>query len=268
MRSAVLTMKNRLVVLLLCTLSFMPLAAAQSGGGGILRLTGGLPGKTDNYDLPNGTRIKWTEFFNSPSSDVSIGRSDIDGPLMPKEKLSYTDVLYIAGGSAVFVDGQHREHRAHKGEIWLLPRGVELEGRDFKHYMHFAASFETKPNGHSSGPTEMRVLHPDRLKASDFSVDGASMRHVYYEGMDDVVVRAWQSTEPETTSDYSASPWSELLFVVSGSGSLTPQGGAAQKLAPGDVFFIPKGAVFKFTSHRLRELAVVFDQPPATVEQH
>jgi uncharacterized cupin superfamily protein len=99
------------------------------------------------------------------------------------------------------------------------------------------------------------------LKAADFSVEGASMRHVYYEGQGGVVVRAWQSTQADIATQYSPSPWSELFFVVSGSGTITPQGGAEQRLAPGDVFFVPKGAVFKFTGHHLRKLAVVFDQP-------
>ena len=128
--------------------------------------------------------------------------------------------------------------------------------------MHFAASFESAPDDKSNGPTEVQVLHPEQLKASDFSVEGTSMRHVYYEGAGGVVVRAWQSTLPDFASQYSPSPWSELLFVVSGSGTLTPQGGAEQKLAPGDVFFVPKGAVFKFSTHELRKLAVVFDRSP------
>jgi hypothetical protein len=124
---------------------------AASAANAQSRLTSASSGKTDNINLPDGTHINWTEFFNSPSSHVSVGRSDIDGPLMPKDKLNYTDVFYVADGSAVFVDGQNRKHRAHKGEILLLPRGLEIEGRNFKHYVHFAASFETQPDDKSNG---------------------------------------------------------------------------------------------------------------------
>lgn len=253
--------RTYLGLLILLPLLSAPMARAEEGGG-ILRLTADSSGKAENFDLPNGTRIRWTEFFNSPSSHVSIGRSDIDGPLMTKEKLNYTDVFYVAGGSMVVVDGQQKKHVVRKGSILLMPRGIEIEGQDIKHYMHFAASFESAPDDKSNGPTEVRVLHPEQLKASDFSVEGSSMRHVYYEGAGGVVVRAWQSAQPDFASQYSPSPWSELFFVVAGSGTLTPQGGTAQKVAPGDVFFVPKGAVFKFSTHKLRKLAVVFDRSP------
>jgi mannose-6-phosphate isomerase-like protein (cupin superfamily) len=238
--------------------------APAEEGGGVLRLTGDSNGKVENFDLPNGTRIRWTQFFNSPSSHVSIGRSDIDGPLMTKEKLNYTDVFYVAGGSMLVVDGQQKKHVVRKGSILLMPRGMEIEGRDIKHYMHFAASFESEPDDESNGPTEVRILHPEQLKASDFSVEGTSMSHVYYEGAGGVVVRAWQSTQPEVATQYSPSPWSELFFVISGSGTLTPQAGAEQKVAPGEVFFVPKGAVFKLRTHNLRTLAVVFDRSPTS----
>jgi uncharacterized cupin superfamily protein len=126
--------------------------------------------------------------------------------------------------------------------------------------VHFAASFESGPVIDSNGPKVLRRLHPQQLKDRDFTVDGENMRHVYYQGAAGVVVRAWQSTKHDMSTDFFVSPWSELSFIVSGETTITNEDGTVLSLKAGDSFFIARGAKVKVTAHNLRKLAVVFDQ--------
>jgi uncharacterized cupin superfamily protein len=211
------------------------------------------------YNLPDGTRIEWAEVYKSDASQVAIGRSRIDGPYMPAENLTYTDCFYVARGtSTVVVNG--KSQKVNAGDFILLPRGMRLEGRDFRNYVHFAASFETGPGAKSNGLKELRRLRPDTLRDADFTVEGDNMRHVYYEGAGGVVVRAWQSTKPDLETEFFTSPWSELGFVVAGTTTITQENGSVLSLKKGDTFFIAKGQRVKVTAHRLKKLAIVFDQ--------
>lgn len=215
---------------------------------------------------PDGTKIEWTEFFRSSSSNVEVGRSTINGPLMPASNLDYTDCfLIVRGSSTIIVEGKTYHVRA--GDIVLLPRGANVEGRDFKDYVHFAASFETQPDAKSHGPKKLRLLRPDLLKGADFTVEGHNMRHVYYEGAGGVVVRAWQSTEADMTTEFFNSLWSELSFITAGSGTITNEDGSVVDFKAGDAIFIAKGQKVKIATHQVRKLAVVFDQQAPSVAQ-
>jgi ethanolamine utilization protein EutQ (cupin superfamily) len=214
------------------------------------------------FSHPDGTRIEWAEVYKSEASQVAIGRSHLEGPLLPASVLPYTDCFYVARGtSKVLIDG--KGYKVNAGDFILLPRGTRLEGRDFHDYVHFAASFETGPNMQSTGPKTIRRLHPDKLRDRDFKIEGEDMRHVYYEGAGGVVVRAWQSTQKDLTTEYFTSPWSELSFVVSGQTTITKEDGTMLSLRAGDAFFIAKGQKVKVTAHHLRKLAIVFDQTAA-----
>jgi ethanolamine utilization protein EutQ (cupin superfamily) len=210
------------------------------------------------YNQPDGTTIEWTEFFKSDASHVAVGRSNIEGSL-PTEKLEYTDCFLVADGSSqLVIDG--KTFRVAKGDLVLLPRGTTVQGHDFHHYVHFAASFESGPGIDSNGPKVLRRLHPEQLKDRDFTVDGDNMRHTYYRGAAGVVVRAWQSTKQDMSTNYFTSPWSELSFVVSGETTIAKEDGTLLSLKAGDSFFIARGAKVKVSAHNLRKLAVVFDQ--------
>ena len=248
-----------------CVLAFF---TASTFAAGVLKLPleDNLGIKPEVIIEPDGTKIEWTEFFQSASSDVAVGRSTLSGSLMPASTLDYTDCFLIARGrSTVIAEGKTYHVRA--GDIVLLPRGVKVEGRDFKNYVHFAASFETQPDAKSNGPRRLRLLRPDLLKDSDFTVEGHDMRHVFYEGARGVVVRAWQSTEADMTTDFFNSPWSELSFITAGTGTVTNEDGSVVPFKAGDAIFIAKGQKVEIATHKLRKLAVVFDQQALSVAQ-
>ena len=209
------------------------------------------------YNEPDGTTIQWIEFFKSDASHVAVGRSNIEGRL-PIEKLEYTDCFLVAEGtSQLIIDG--KTYRVAKGDLVLLPRGTTVQGHDFHHYVHFAASFESGPGIDSNGPKVLRRLHPEQLRDKDFIVEGENMRHVYYQGAAGVMVRVWQSTKHDMSTDFFTSPWSELSFIVSGKTTITKEDGTVLSLSAGDSFFIARGAKVKVTGHNLRKLAVVFN---------
>jgi uncharacterized cupin superfamily protein len=232
---------------------------------GIIRLSveGALSGKpTQQIKEPQGTVIDWASVYQSDRNHVEVGRSSIDGPLLPRDTLDYTDVFYVARGSMSIVLAGQKKLSVRKGDFLLLPRGLTMEGRDFEHYVHFAASFETGPGVKSNGPLEVRRLRPNELRPTDFTNDGTNMRHVFYEGAGGVVVRAWQPAMEDMTTEFATAPWTELFTVVSGSGSLTMEDGKVETMKPGDTFLVIRGTRFKFSVHRFRKLAVVFDREP------
>jgi uncharacterized cupin superfamily protein len=147
-----------------------------------------------------------------------------------------------------------------RGDFVLLPRGLDMEGRDFKDYIHFSAAFETQPNAQAHGTPTVQILHPEQLDSSQFEQQGDSLRHLYYTGEGNVQVLVWKSAKPNQSTDFFVSPWSELAFVVSGTGSTTTRTGEITQLKPGHAYLIPKGLELKIESHDLRKLAVVFDQ--------
>lgn len=219
------------------------------------------------FNEPDGTKVLWTEFFASNASSVAVGRSTIDGGELPASTLDYTDCFFIVRGTATLtVEG--KSYSVHAGDFILLPRGARLEGMNFHNYVHIAASFETQPGAKSNGPLEMRRLRPDLLKDKNFTVGGTNMRHVYYQGTGGVVVRVWQSTQPDMTTDFFTSPWSELSFITAGTGTITKVDGSTESIKAGDSIFIAKGQRLKLSTHKLRKLAIVFDQSaPATAAE-
>lgn len=228
---------------------------------GIVRLPveGVLSGKPMQIDEPDGTSINWIAVYGSDRDHVEVGRSTIDGPLLPRDTLGYTDLIYVARGSMRIVDAHHRILSVKKGDFLLLPRGLNMEGRDFRHYVHFAASFETQPDARANGPLEVRRLRPDELRSTDFTNDGTHMRHVYYEGAGGVVVRAWQPARGDMTTEFKEAPWTELFTVVRGSGSMTTEDGKVELMHPGDTFLVTRGTKFKFSVRQFRKLAVIFE---------
>jgi len=229
-----------------------------------LPVSGGGEGKPYVETHDDGSIVVWTSFFRSPASSVGVGRANVSGRLV-REKINYTDMIYVVNGSGTIVDAQGgTTHPIKRGDFVLLPRGLDMEGRDFTDYIHFSAAFETQPNAHVQGAPKVQILHPEQLSASEFEKEGTSLRHLYYTGEGNVQVRVWKSVEPNQTTDFFVSPWSELAFVVSGAGNLTTRNGEVTQLKPGHAYLIPKGLELKVESHDLRKLAVVFDQTPDT----
>jgi len=227
-----------------------------------LPVTGGGDGKpfVETYD--DGSIVVWTSFFHSPASSVGVGRANVSGRLT-REKIKYTDMIYVVNGSGTIVDDQGgTSYPVKRGDFVLLPRGLDIEGRDFTDYIHFSAAFETQPNAPVHGTPKVQILHPETLNFSEFEKQGKSLRHLYYTGEGNVQVRVWESVEPDQTMDFFVSPWSELAFIVSGTGSLTTRNGEITPLKAGHAYLIPKGLELKVESHDLRKLAVVFDQAP------
>jgi len=225
-----------------------------------LPVSGGGDGKPFVATQDDGSIVVWTSFFRSPTSAVDVGRSNVSGRLA-REKIKYSDMIYVVNGSGTIVDHQGgATYPLKRGEFVLLPRGLDMELRDFTDYIHFSASFETQPNAPVHGTPKVQILHPEQLNSSDFERQGTSLRHIYYTGEGNVQVRVWQSVEPNQSTDFFVSPWSELAFIVSGAGSLTTRNGEATQLKPGHAYLIPKGLELKVESHDLRKLAVVFDQ--------
>jgi uncharacterized cupin superfamily protein len=172
-------------------------------------------------------------------------------------------MIYVVNGSGTIVDDQTgTAYPLKRGDFVLLPRGLDMEGRDFKDYIHFSAAFETQPNAQVHGTPTVQILHPEQLGSSEFEKQGTSLRHLYYTGEGNVQVRVWKSVEPDQSTDFFVSPWSELAFIVSGAGSLTTRNGEVTKLNPGHAYLIPKGLELKVETHDLRKLAVVFDHAP------
>jgi uncharacterized cupin superfamily protein len=225
-----------------------------------LPVSGGGEGKPYVETHDDGSIVVWTSFFRSPASAVGVGRANVSGRLT-REKINYTDMIYVVNGSGTILDAQGgTTHPIKRGDFVLLPRGLDMEGRDFTDYIHFSAAFETQPNAQLHGTPKVQILHPEQLNSSEFERQGTSLRHLYYTGEGNVQVRVWQSVEPHQSTDFFVSPWSELAFIVSGTGSLTTRDGQVTQLQPGHAYLIPKGLELKVESHDLRKLAVVFDQ--------
>jgi uncharacterized cupin superfamily protein len=225
-----------------------------------LPVSGGGEGKPYVETHDDGSIVVWTSFFRSPASSLGVGRANVSGRLT-REKINYTDMIYVVHGSGTIVDQQTgTTYPLKRGDFVLLPRGLDMEGRDFIDYIHFSAAFETQPDAHVQGAPKVQILHPEQLNASEFEKQGTSLRHLYYTGAGNVQVRVWKSAEPNQSTDFFVSPWSELAFVVSGTGSMTTRNGEVTQLKPGHAYVIPKGLELKVESHDLRKLAVVFDQ--------
>jgi len=225
-----------------------------------LPVTKGGDGKpfVETYD--DGSIVVWTSFFHSPASSVGVGRANVSGRLI-REKIKYTDMIYVVSGSGTIVDAEKgTNYPVKRGDFVLLPRGLDMEGRDFRDYIHFSAAFETQPNAQAHGIPTVQILHPEQLEATQFEKQGESLRHLYYTGEGNVQVRVWKSVNPNWSTDFFVSPWSELAFVISGTGTTTTRNGEVIQWTPGHAYLIPKGLELKVQSHELRKLAVVFDQ--------
>jgi uncharacterized cupin superfamily protein len=227
-----------------------------------LPVSGGGDGKPYVETHDDGSIVVWTSFFHSPASSVGVGRANVSGRLA-REKINYTDMIYVVNGSGTIVDAEGgKTYPLKRGDFVLLPRGLDMEGRDFADYIHFSAAFETQHDAHAHGTPQVQILHPEQLNSSDFEKQGTSLRHLYYTGEGNVQVRVWKSVERDWSTDFFVSPWSELAFIVSGAGTLTTRNGEVTQMSPGHAYLIPKGLELKVESHDLRKLAVVFDQEP------
>jgi len=255
-----------IVAIALLALAALVMTPARAGEAPqhVIELTasGGGEGKPFVETYEDGSIVVWTTFFTSKESAVGVGRSNVSGRLARGEN-KYSDMIYVVNGSGpIDDDKQGTAYPIKRGDFVLLPRGLDMELRDFKDYIHFSASFETQPNAPIQGTPKVQILHPEQLTASEFEKQGSAFRHLYYKGEGNVQVRVWKSVEPDYSTDFFVSPWSELTFIVSGTGSLTTRNGEVTQLKPGHTYLIPKGLELKVESHDLRKLAVVFDQPP------
>jgi mannose-6-phosphate isomerase-like protein (cupin superfamily) len=249
----------RMVSALVCFALYGPSWADQLLGPLQIPVEDGAGFKPQVIRNPDGTEIDNVEFYRDSASHLAVGRSSINGPALPRAKINYTDVFYLARGSAQIIQNG-RAYEVKAGDFILLPRGMDLDARNFKKWVHLYASFETGAGVSANGPIEMRRLNPGRLKRSDFTPEGDDLWHEYYSGADGVVVRAWQSKKTDVSTEMRPWPYSELMFIVSGSAAITTASGKTDSLKAGDAFLIPKGTSVQVSSHRLRKLSVLFAQ--------
>jgi len=245
------------VLMLLCgTGSFAGSAPAQ-----VLKLSPGqnIGGKSQTYHFHDGSVLINTLFYQSKASGVSVGRSYVNGPLMPRETANYTDMFMVARGSGTLIESSGKAHQLVSGDFVLLPRGLTFELRDAKHYVHYFASFERQKGATFGGPIALQLLRPERFCRSK-AVENAGGRHTYYQGHGGVIISAYHY--PMRIQDRAAlrTPDSELMFVVAGSGAIQESGGAKISLAPGAALLIPKGAAVILNATNLCTLSVRFDR--------
>jgi mannose-6-phosphate isomerase-like protein (cupin superfamily) len=66
--------------------------------------------------------------------------------------------------------------------------------------------------------------------------------------------------EAAAPAQFERAKHSEMMFVISGNGTLEQRNGAAHQLQPGDRYLITKGTEYKLAAKNLRRLAIQFDQ--------
>lgn len=250
-------MTRIVALMLLCAL--VPLARAEPLH--VLRLSPkenhGVVPRT--YRFPDGTVLTNTLVYDSKASGLSVGRSYVNGPLMPPETANYTDVFMVARGSATLIESSGIAHKLTRGDFVLLPRGLTFELRHADHYIHYFASFDRQKDARFRGPITLQILHPDRF-CKRLPGGMRDEHHTYYAGRGGVVVSAYRYFDSSQAPGPTQMPYSELLFVVSGTGSVQEPGQARIPLAPGAAIFIPKDVAVSFDARELCTLSVQFDR--------
>src|SRR5581483_5630422 len=170
--------------------------------------------------LPDGTVLMHTTLFQSADSEVALGRVAIEGAALPKENIDYSDVFLVTRGSATVTGPDGKSSRIKAGDIVLLPRGLLLNARDLRGYMHLFASFDRQKDFSVAGPKLMQRLRPEGLHRGEFVEDNGVLRHDYYTGQGGVVVAAERFRDQSSGAGKRKAAESCLMFVAGGSGSV------------------------------------------------
>ena len=255
-------MRNRLPVLLLS----VAVSVASAAPVHVLKLSphrsDGAPSKT--YRFRDGTVLTNTLFYQSKASGLSVGRSYVNGPLMPRETADYTDMFMVAHGSGSLVESSGKAHQLVAGDFVLLPRGLTFELRDARDYIHYFASFDRQKGAGFEGPITLKLLHPGQFCRNDLARSRGGGHHTYYEGHGGVIISAYRYPDSVQDRGTARRSYSELMFVVSGSGTVQESGQASTPLTSGAAIFIPKDTLVRLDARNLCVLSVQFDRSEAT----
>ena len=216
---------------------------------------------SQSWHFPGGTRLTDTTFFSSKASDLTVGRTDLNGTLLPSETMDYTDVFLVVHGSGTVVSGSGKTTTLRAGDIVFAPRGLKFEERNPREHIHFYASFEHQEKGETlESPAILRKLRPSELNARDFVSEGGFQRHTYYQGRDGVFVEAVRYPKHDVDAGFRKASESTLMFVVSGSGTISDDQGTTVRVHPWTAILIPRNAKFRRSVDDLYVVAVVFDR--------
>jgi uncharacterized cupin superfamily protein len=211
-----------------------------------------------------GNTRSYTFFQTDGNERVAVWESGPSTGAGRPYTIGYTEFVYVLGGSVRLTDTRTgRKDTFRPGEAFVIQRGTnliwEMDERMREYYIIFDRDVEgAEPP--VQNPTFIR-LDPNGPNGLVAAEDGRTKSHTYFRGPNRSSVGVWE-TAPHTAADFSTPQYSEAMFFLSGTVTLTQPDGSAHTFGPGDAVVVPKGATYKWSSDTVRKFWVIFDQEP------
>ena len=204
--------------------------------------------------------------YEGEKFNVFVAAGNRNGPseVLEMHPMPFQEFCYLLNGTVTFKEDDGRVQTFHTGDFFIIPRGFSgqmiTQGNQLYQVMVVMANERSDP---LPGVTSPKLV--DRTAMSGLDLESfvfepqpqveANMKSIHQGAELDVSI-----IEVGANSDEFTDMAEELVYVVSGSATLTSPGGEPQTFYKGDFFVVPEGWSGTWAvegNHLYRELIVV-----------
>jgi uncharacterized cupin superfamily protein len=178
-----------------------------------------------------------------------------------------TEFIYLLEGTITLLHKSGVEEVFKAGDALVIPRGTEFQWKRSDNVREFWAIFEREDGPgklpSTSGTPAFFKLSRDGPQGVGLKDSGRTREHEYYSGADGSSVGVWE-TAPHTSTNFYKPTYTELMFFLSGTTTLTTADGQEERFKAGEAALVPAGVEYKWSSDTVRKFWVIFDKAAQT----